>query len=68
MTVADKFASEWSTVLGVIHRKEPRTNLPFAIRRFVNLPADRILTPADNQAFFADITEAEVLAAISGLS
>ena len=68
MTTADKFASEWSTVLEFIHRKELSENLPSSIRRFVNLPTDRVLLTADNLALFSDFTEAEVLAAISGLS
>ena len=46
MTIADKFASEWYTVLEVIHRKEPRETLPSAIRKFVRLPADRVLSHA----------------------
>uniref|UniRef100_A0AAV1UCF0 Endonuclease/exonuclease/phosphatase domain-containing protein n=1 Tax=Peronospora matthiolae TaxID=2874970 RepID=A0AAV1UCF0_9STRA len=68
MTNADKFASEWSTVLGKVHCQEERVDLPSAIRRFVNLPTDRVLSSADNRALLADFSEAEVLAAVSGLS
>ena len=68
MTVAAKFSSEWSPLLGRIHRTEPLSSLQAAIQVFVTVPDERRLSSAANAALVAEITEAEVLQAVSELS
>ena len=68
MSIADKFASEWSPVLGVIHRKQPLDGLNAAIQQFVHIPTERVISNAANAALLAEFSEAEVLTAIAGLS
>ena len=67
-SVADKFSSEWDHVLGKSHRIVPVAELRTALRHFVALTSDRIVTTAENRALTADITEAEVVLAIRALS
>lgn len=68
MSIADKFASEWSSVLGIIHRKQPLQGLNAAVKQFVHIPTKRVILKADNAALLVEISEAEVLIAIAGLS
>ena len=68
MSIADKFASEWSPVLSVVHRVEPLAELPRAMLDFVSVPNDRLISTAANNGLMVDVTENEVLQAITELS
>ena len=68
MSIADKFASEWSPVLGVNYLKQPLHGLNAAIQQFIHIPIERVISKAVNAALLAEFSEAEVLTAIAGLS
>ena len=68
MTIADELASEWPTVLGVVHRSEPLDGLAETIERFATIPSERVLPSEDNTGLLDEITDADVLSAIAGLS
>ena len=65
MTVAARSSSKLSPLLGSIHRTEPLSALKDARQVFVTVQADRRLSSAANAALVAEITEAEVLQAVS---
>ena len=68
MSIADKFTSEWSPVLGAVHRVEPLAAIPGALLDFVSAPTDRLISTAANNGLMLDFTETEVLQAITELS
>ena len=68
MSVAAKFASEWSPILGCVHRTASLPDLRMKINAFATIPAERRLSVSANHALMADFSEGDVLHAIMALS
>ncbi|KAE9032264.1 hypothetical protein PR003_g5465 [Phytophthora rubi] len=68
MNTADKFASEWSPILGASHRTIKLADLSKEFKQFVRIPRERELSTGDNEHMMGPITEAEILAAIAALN
>ena len=68
MSVAAKFASEWSPILGCVHRTVSLTDLRRKIRAFATIPAERRLSYLTNHALMVNFSEGDVLQALSDLS
>uniref|UniRef100_A0AAV1U726 Uncharacterized protein n=1 Tax=Peronospora matthiolae TaxID=2874970 RepID=A0AAV1U726_9STRA len=67
MTTADRFASEWQPILGVVHHQLQRPQLEAAFDAFVQVPAIRRVSAVDNGMLVKDISSTEVITAIEGL-
>ena len=67
-TVANHFASEWSPILCRAHNTVPAPVLNQALRDFVTLPVDRVLSVDANALLMDHITLDEVLATIALLN
>ncbi|UIZ23972.1 hypothetical protein KXD40_008101 [Peronospora effusa] len=48
MTLADKFASKWKTILGVVHHTTPSDQQESAFDKFVQITANKRLSSSDN--------------------
>uniref|UniRef100_A0AAV1TRZ0 Uncharacterized protein n=1 Tax=Peronospora matthiolae TaxID=2874970 RepID=A0AAV1TRZ0_9STRA len=68
MTTADRFASEWQPILGVVHHRLQRPQLEAAFDAFVQVPASRCLSAFDNGMLIWVISLTEVITAIKGLN
>ncbi|KAE9036079.1 hypothetical protein PR001_g9006 [Phytophthora rubi] len=68
MTVADKFASEWKPILGKTHNTTPSDEHGTEFDQFVQIPANRRISEADNEKLMAEITQEEVIKAIAALN
>ena len=68
MTTADRFASEWTPILGVVHHSTPFEHMATELDTFVQVPADKRISAADNQGLMRAISTDEVIQAISALN
>ncbi|KAL3658996.1 hypothetical protein V7S43_015881 [Phytophthora oleae] len=68
MTIADKFASEWSPILSQPHNEVTGIQLEAEFDRFTAIPKDRKLEPDDNQLLMKEVTQDEVVSAFESLN
>ncbi|OWZ13595.1 hypothetical protein PHMEG_00013056 [Phytophthora megakarya] len=68
MTIADKFASEWSSILSRQHNEVGSMRMEFEFDRFTTIPHDRRLDLADNKQLMQEVTQDEVVSAIESLN
>ena len=69
MTTADRFASEWQSILGVVHRTTtPYTHMGREFDDFVQIPGSRRVSAFDNGIPMSEIDLSEVIVAIEGLN
>ncbi|KAE9299141.1 hypothetical protein PF008_g23329 [Phytophthora fragariae] len=68
MNIASKFGSEWKPVLGTAHNAFHGMALEVEFDKFVTIPNERRLTPADNRHLMQEITQEEVILAIRSLN
>ena len=68
MTTADKFASEWKPIFGVIHNMSSTEHLDTAFDEFVQIPASRHASDRNNGQLMGAITMEEIIQAISKLN
>jgi hypothetical protein len=67
MNIATKFSSEWKSILGVIHSAVEIADLEEEFDRFVSIPTSRRVTQQQNTALMQEITEDEVIQAVTAL-
>ena len=60
ITLADKFAVEWKTILGVAHHTTSFVPMATELNQFVQIPIDRRLSAADNVSLLQVISSDEV--------
>ena len=68
MTTADRFASEWQYILGVVHHKLQRSQLEAAFDVLVQVPANLCVSAFDNGIRMTTISLNEVITAIKDLN
>jgi hypothetical protein len=68
MSIANRFVSEWKTVLGKVHNEYSGDELEREFDKFVHIPRSRRVSAEQNDDLMKPITEEEVIEAIAALN
>lgn len=68
MTLADRFASEWVSILGVVHNTMPTAHMKTEFDKFVRIPDTRRVSTADDRQLLKAISIDEAIQAVHALN
>ena len=68
MTIADRFESEWRPIMVEVHHTTPTERMISAFDDFVQIPASRCVSPANNERLLMDISLDEVVQDVNALN
>jgi exonuclease III len=68
MSIANRFKSEWQSILGQTHNEYAQPELEQKIDKFVEIPESRKISQQQNDSLMCEITEDEVIEAVTALN